>query len=256
MKRRCKFSSRQSHFALSFVVFWLFCLTSGVFAQDRLTYKDGRTQDTKILGVSGANVQIQVGTGSVGVPLASIASVAMSAPADIAAANAACRAGDYAKALPLAKAVAEKYKGLPTDWARQAMSLVGDLSVDLGNLKEAEAVYKDYQRIYPGSGTLQTDVGMARIAVARKSYEEAKAKLEPIAAVALKEKTPNPAFAPAYSQTFYLLGQIAEAQAQPEVALENYLRTVTLFYADRSAAAAAQEKANALRKKDPTLAVP
>ncbi|MEI6562238.1 MAG: tetratricopeptide repeat protein [Verrucomicrobiota bacterium] len=206
--------------------------------------------------MSGANVQIQVGTGSVGIPLASLASVAMAAPADLAAANAACRAGDYAQALPLAKAVAEKYKGLPADWARQAMSLVGDISVDLGKLKEAEAVYKDYQRIYPGTGTLQTDVGMARIAVARKSYEAARAKLEPIAAAALKEKTPNPAVALVYSQTFYLLGQIAEAQAQPEVALESYLRTVTLFSADRGAAAAAQEKANALRKKDPTLIVP
>ena len=103
---------------------------------------------------------------------------------------------------------------------------------------------------------MQADVGMARIAVARKSYDEAKAKLVPIAEAALKEKTPNPAFAPAYSQTFFLLGQIAEAQQQPEVALENYLRTVTLFHEDRSAAAAAQEKANALRKKDPTLAVP
>jgi len=253
MKLRCSFSSRQSHFALSFVVF---CLTSSVFAQDRLTYKDGHTQETKVLGVSGANVQIQVGTGSVGVPLASLASVAMAAPEDLAAANAACRAGDYAKALPLAKAVAEKYKGLPTDWARQAMSLVGDLSVDLGNLKEAEAVYKDCPRIYPGAGTLQTDVGMARIAVACKNYGEAKAKLEPIAAAALKEKTPSPTFASVYSQVFYLLGRIAEAQAQPEVALENYLRTVTLFYADRNAAADAQEKADALRKKDPTLVVP
>ena len=256
MKLRCDFSSRQSHFALSFVVFWLFCLTSGALAQDRLTYKDGRTQDVKILGASSASVQIQVGTGSVGIPLAALASVTMAAPADLAAANAAFRAGDYAKALPLVKTVADKYKGLPTDWARQAASLVGDVHVALGNLKDAEAAYKDCQRIYPGAGSFQTDVGMARIALARKNYDEAQAKLVPIAEAALKGKTPSPAFAPAYSQTFFLLGQIAEAQAQPEVALENYLRTVTLFHADRSAVAAAQEKANALRKKDPTLAVP
>ena len=256
MKRRCSFSPQQSHFALSFAVFCLFWLNNGALAQDRLTYKDGRTQDTKILGVNGATVQIQVGTGSIGVPLATVASVAMAAPADLAAANAAYRAGDYAKALPLAKGVAEKYKGLPIAWAQQATSLMGDIHVALGNLKDAEAAYKDYLRIYPGAGTLQTDVGMARIAVARKNYDEAKAKLEPIAAAALKEKTPTAAYAPAYSQTFFLLGQIAEAQAQPEVALENYLRTVTLFPEDHSAAAAAQEKADALRKKDPTLTVP
>ena len=256
MKLRCSFSSRQSLFALNFAVFWLFCLTNGAFAQDRLTYKDGRTQDTKILGVSGATVQIQVGAGSIGIPLASIAAVVMAAPADFAAANTAFQAGDYAKALPLTKAVAEKYKGLPADWARQAASLLGDIHVAMGNLKEAETAYNDYQRIYPGAGGLQTQVGMARIALARKDYEEAKAKLEPIATAALKEKTPNPAYASSYSQTFFILGQIAEAQSQPEVALENYLRTITLFCGDRSAAAAAQEKANALRKKDPNLAVP
>jgi len=256
MKLRCRFSSRQSHFVFGFAIFWLLSLNIGALAQDRVTTKDGKTQDVKILAVNGSTVQIRVGTGSIGIPLSSIASVAMAAPAELAAANAACQAGDYPKALPLAKAVAEKYKGLPIDWARQATSLVGDIQVALGNLKEAEAAYKDYQRIYPGAGTVQTDVGMARIAVALKNYDEAEKKLEPIAAAALKEKTPSPTLAPAYSQTFFLLGQIAEAQSQPEVALENYLRTVTLFHEDRGAVAAAQEKANALRKKDPTLTVP
>jgi len=256
MKLRCSFSSRQSHFALGFTVFWLLCLNNGVLAQDRLTTKDGKTQDAKILGVNGSTVQIQVGAGSIGIPLASITSVSKTAPPELADATTAYQAGDYAKALPLAKAVAEKYKGLPTGWAQQATSLVGDIQVGLGNLTEAEAAYRDYQRIYPKAGTIPTDVGMARIAVARTDYDAAKAKLEPIAAAALQEKTHNPALAPAYGQTFFLLGQIAEAQAQPEVALENYLRTVTLFYEDRSAAAAAQEKADALRKKDPTLTVP
>ncbi|MCX6968403.1 MAG: tetratricopeptide repeat protein [Verrucomicrobia bacterium] len=256
MKLRCSFSSRQPHFVASFALFWLLSLDFGALALDRLTTKDGKTQEVQILGVNGSTVQIRVGTGSIGLPLSSVASVVMAAPAELAAANAAFQANDYAKALPLAKAVAEKYKGLPTDWARQATSLVGDTQVGLGNLKEAEAAYKEYQRVYPGAGTLQTDVGMARIALARKSFDEAKAKLAPIAAAALKEKMQPPALAPAYSQTFFLLGQIAEAQGELEVALENYLRTVTLFYEDRSAVAAAQEKANALRKKDPTLTVP
>ena len=61
---------------------------------------------------------------------------------------------------------------------------------------------------------------------------------------------------PIYSQTFYLLGQIAEAQQQPSIALENYLRTVTIFSDDHGAVTAAQEKADALRKNNPTLTVP
>ena len=256
MKLRCSFSSRQSHFAFCFAVFWLLSLNFGALAQDRVTTKDGKIQDTKILGSNGTSVQIQVGAGSIGIPLASVASVVMAAPPELASATTAYQAGENAKALPLAKAVAEKYKGLPTDWARKATSLVADIQVALGNLKDAEAAYRDYQRIYPGSGTLQTDVGMARIAFARKNYDEAQKKLEPIATAALKEATPNPAFAAAYSQTFLLLGQIAEAQMQPDVALKNYLRTITLFSNDRSAVATAQEKADALRKKNPTVTVP
>jgi len=256
MKLRYSFSSRQRLFALVFCILLLLGWGGKAFAQDRLIHKDGKTQDVKILGVSGPNVQIQVGTGSVGIPLATITSVTMAAPAELAAANKACSAGDYAKALPLAKAVAGKYKGLPVDWAKQATSLVGDIQVALGNLPEAEAAYKDFQKLYPGAGGIQTEIGMARISVARKNYDEAKQKLDPIAAQALKTKTPSAAMGPIYSQTFYLLGQIAEAQQQPSIALENYLRTVTIFSDDHGAVTAAQEKADALRKNNPTLTVP
>lgn len=256
MKLRYSFSYRHLFFACSFSLFWLLGLGFTAPAQDRLVTKDGKTQDVKILGVSGANVQVQINGGTMGVPLSQVSSIVMAAPTELAAANSAYAAGEYAKALPSAKSVAEKYKGLPVPWVRQAASLVGDIHVALGNLKEAEAAYKEYQTIYPGAGSVQTDVGMARIALARKNYDEAKLKLEPIAAKALKEKTPAAAMASAYSQAFYLLGEIAEAQDQPVVALENYLRTVTIFSTDQSSVAAARQKADALRKKDPTLSVP
>ena len=89
---------------------------------------------------------------------------------------------------------------------------------------------------------------MARIAISKKDYDAAKQKLEPITAQALKEKVPAPAVAPAYSQAFFLLGEVQEAQQDYSAALENYLRTVTVFYHDRTAASSAQERADALRK--------
>jgi len=55
-----------------------------------------------------------------------------------------------------------------------------------------------------------------------------------------------------YSQTFYLLGQIAESQQDFPAALEDYLRTVTLFPADRLAVAHSKERADALRKEHST----
>lgn len=257
MKLRCSNSSRQRLFALGFAFLSLWGMVGGVCAQDRLFTKDGKVQNTKILGVTGASVQIQVANGgSIGIPLAMIAKVEKEAPAEFTAAQKDYESGAYAKALPAIKGVADKFKGLPLDWAQKATSQVGDICVALGKLPEAEAAYADFKKYYPGSGSDQTEVGMARIAVAREHYSEAKAKLEPIAEKALKEKSATPAMAPVYSQTFLLLGQIAEAEKQFPIALENYLRTVTLFPQDHSAAATAQEKADALRKNNPALAVP
>ncbi len=256
MKLRSSFSSQKALFALGLCLLWLLSPGVRAHAQDRLHLKDGRTQDVKILGANGSAVNIQVGGGSIGIQLATVSSVTMATPPEFAPARAACEAGQFAKALPVLKALAEKYKGLPVDWARQATSMIGDIHVAMGNLKEAEAAYKDYQKLYPGAGSVQTAVGMARIAVARKNYDEARQKLEPIAEAALKEKAPPAGLGPAYSQTFLLLGQIAEAQQQPAVALEQYLRTVTLYEDDHTAVVAAQERANALRKQDPSLTVP
>ena len=256
MKLRCSFSSQKCVFAFGFSLLALLSLGMSAQAQDRLVLKDGKTQDVKILNASGSTVHIQVGGGSIGIPLSTVASVTMAPPPEFAPALAAYEAGQFAKALPLVKGLAEKYKGLPVDWARQLASMVGDIHVSMGNLKEAEAAYKEYQKLYPGAGSVQTDVGMARIAVARKDYDEARQKLEPIAEAALKEKTPPAGLGPAYSQTFFLLGQIAEARHQPAIALEQYLLTVTVYAADHTAVAAAQERANALRKQDPSLTAP
>ncbi len=258
MKLRCSNSSRQRLFALGFAFLALWGVVGGVDAQDRLFTKDGRVQNTQVLGSTGATIQIPAGTagGVMGYPMANVLKVEKEAPADFTAAQKAYEAGDYAKALPAIKGVADKFKGLPVDWAQKAASQVGDIYVALNKLTEAEAAYAEFKKFYPGSGSDQTEVGMARIAVARQKYSEAKAKLEPIAAKALKEKSASVALGAVYSQTFLLLGQIAEAEKQFPIALENYLRTVTLFPQDRSAAAAAQEKADALRKNDPALAVP
>lgn len=255
MKLRYSFSSRQRLFALGICILVLFG-QSKMFAQDRLVFRDGRTQDVKILGANGTSVQIQASGGSVSIPLALISTVTMAAPAELAAVNKAYEAGEYAKALPAAKALAEKYKGLPLEWAKQAASRVGDIQVALGNLQDAETSYKEFQKYYPGAGSVQTDIGLARIAIARKDFDSARQKLEPIAAEALKTKTPPAGKGAIYSQTFYLMGQLAEAEGKPSIALENYLRTVTIFSDDHGAVTAAQEKADALRKNNPNLTVP
>ncbi|MEI9893381.1 MAG: hypothetical protein WDN28_05630 [Chthoniobacter sp.] len=92
--------------------------------------------------------------------------------------------------------------------------------------------------------------------MARQDYETAKQKLEPITDAALKDKVIAPVNAVAYSQAFLVSGQVKEATGNLPGALEDYLRTVTLFYYDRVAVASAQERADALRAAHPEVTVP
>lgn len=253
--RRC-FPRRQLIFPLAV---FLFCEVSAApFSRaqtDTITTKDGKTSTVKILGVSGSSVQVQVGAGSVGVPISSITQVTMAAPPEVANASAAFAAKDYPKALAATKSVIEKYKGLPADWAQSATAMLGDIYVAMNDYAHAEAAYRDFQKIYPGAGSVQADVGLARIAASKKDFATAKAKLAPILAQARKSKDVPPALAAAYSQAFLVSGQAREAAGDAEGALEDYVSTVAIFYQDRLAVAQAQERADALRK-DKGVAVP
>jgi len=249
MKLRRSVSPHQLLFAL---LAGLCLLISGAEgqAQDQVVFRDGRTQEGKILGVANHNVQIQVGAGRVGFPLAQITNIRMEAPPEVAAAQAAYTAGDYAKALAATKALVDKYNGLPLPWARQAGGLLGDLYVELGRNKEAEAAYTLFEKTYGGQGgSARSAVGMARIAVEGKDYAAAKERLEPVITAALKEKNVPRGMGDAYSWAFTVMGQVNEAENDDAAALENYLRTVTLFPQSEKAVSIAQARADALRQE-------
>ena len=248
--RRC-FPSHQ----LLFIAACLLCVPAALRSES-ITTRDGKTQEVKILSANGTSVQVKVGAGTVGIPMGSITQVNMAAPADYADAVAACESKDYKKALAAATAVAGKYKGLPTDWARRATLMVGDIYIAQNDPAKAEEAYKDFQKLYPGQDSTQLDVCTARLAVAKKDYAAAKQKLEPLAEQALQKESVPKADGIIYSQVFYLLGQVREAEGDFTGALQDYLRTVTLFCQDRPAVSAAQERADALRKAHTGLVVP
>jgi hypothetical protein len=203
--------------------------------------------------MSGATVQLEVaigsGKGTVGYPLGNIQQVVMAQPPEVATAITTFQAKDYTKALALTRPLVDKYKGLPTDWAKQLTGLLGDIYVALNDTAKAEASYTDFQRVYPGGSSAQAQVGIARLAALKKDFATVKQKLEPITTDALKQKSVSKDAAMAYSQAFYLLGQAKEADGDHVGALEDYLRTVTVFNQDRVAAESAQQRADALRKE-------
>jgi tetratricopeptide (TPR) repeat protein len=132
------------------------------------------------------------------------------------------------------------------------MRMLGDVYVALGDVPKASAAYKDYQRAYPGAGADEINVGLATIDVANKDYSAASAKIQPLLDGALKQPNPPKATAALIGRAFYLSGEIKAHSGDLPGALEDYLRTVTIFPEDRVAAAGAQEAADALRKEHGT----
>jgi tetratricopeptide (TPR) repeat protein len=120
----------------------------------------------------------------------------------------------------------------------------------LGQTDKAETAWNDFEKLYPGAGGLQAKVGRAQIASAKKDYASAKSTLAPIIEEALKQKNVPRENAFAYSQAFYVMGLVNENEGKFQDALENYLRTVTIFFHDPSARASAQDRADALRAKN------
>jgi tetratricopeptide (TPR) repeat protein len=245
MKLRGRFATIQLLFAgaLAFGSF------SQSHAQDRIVMKSGQNREGRILGSNGTSIQIQMGAGSIGIPLAQTVRVEMAAPAELKTAQEAVAKSSYAAALTTTKGLVEKYRGLPTEWMQQTTALLGDVYVGMNDLAKAEEAYKDFQKYYPDAGTSRVDTGMARIAIARKDYATARSKLDPVAEKALKEKHVSPETAAGYGQVFLLLGQCKESAGDYAGALQDYLRTVTIFPQDSLATATAQERADAIRKE-------
>lgn len=242
-----------------------FAGASTLCAQDRLVFKDNpaHVQEGKIVGLNGSTVLINVattsGAGQMGFDLGLISRIDSPPPAAFQTGNAAYNAGQWDKALAALKPLVDQFRGLPTDWARQATGMLGDLYIEKNDLPKAETAYNDFRRFYPATagGTLRASVGQARIAFARNNAALAEQQLEPIKLAALKAPAEvSQLDGAAYGQAFYLSGQIHERAGDHQSALEDYLRTVTLFYQDPGVSARAQSSADALRAAHKDLSAP
>ena len=220
-----------------------------------ITTRDGVKHPANILGVSPSGIKAQMGAATLTEPFGNVIAVTMDPPPSFTAAVAAYQSGDLPTALSNAQAVVTQYRQLPTAWAVSAMSLVGDIYVASNRLAEAASAYHDLQKAYPAAGTTAFTIGMARIDLAKKDLAAAQAKIAPFLAAAVKQWEPPPAAKAAYGQAYYVSGRIKEANGDFSGALEDYLRTVTIFSGDRVAVAGAQAAADALRK-DHDAAVP
>jgi tetratricopeptide (TPR) repeat protein len=213
-----------------------------------ITYKNNTQQAAKIVGVSGGSLMVKGQYGEEGKPLAQILAVTTATtPPEVNAAQQAFEAKDFAKAMTAAQAVVNKYRGMPAEWVVSMVALIGDIHLAQGDTAKAEAAYNEFAKTFPGHGG--ADLGRARVAVSKKDFAAARKIAEPLAEKAAKEKNVTRQAGQIYGQTFLVLGQVKEAQGEYAAALQDYLRTVTLYFHDRTAVAQAQERADALRKE-------
>ncbi len=248
MKLRSSLRLQQLLFVIGFCVLGIFSKNAWAQQEADITLKSDPQHPfkAKVASVTGTSVMVLDQFGQRGIQIAQIQNIRMAEPPDVRIALTAFQAKDYAKAMAAAKAVADKYKGLPASWAISTSSLIGDIYLEQGDLAKAATAYDDFAKAYPGNTS--ADLGRARIAVAKKDFDAAKRTAEPLCEQALKKTNVLQAEGQIYGQAFLVMGQVKEAQGDYEGALEEYLRTVTLFYHDPTATALAQERADALRK--------
>lgn len=219
-----------------------------------LTTRDGVKHPASILSVGPGGIKVRMGAATLTEPFANVIAVTMDPPPSYTAAVTAFQSGDFAAALTNAQSVVAQFRGLPTPWAISAMSLVGDIYLATNRLSDAGNAYRDLQKAYPSAGV--ATIGLARIDVAKKDYQAAQGKIGPILTAAAKQWAPPQAASSLYGQASYVSGQIKEAGGDFSGALEDYLRTVTVFPGDQVAVASAQARADALRKEHSDTAVP
>jgi tetratricopeptide (TPR) repeat protein len=204
--------------------------------------------NVNILYVRGTKFIVKNERGEISYDLGQIQEVRKAEPPELAQGRAAIDAGELDKALGLIKAVADRYRGLPTAWASDACATLGNIYVNLGKIPEAEAAYADFEKTYPAA-TSVTSVGKARIAAENGKFADAKAVAEPLVADALTKKNVSRAESQLYGQAYYILGKVAEGEGKLPQAMENYCRTVAIFYQERAVVAEAEKRIDALRKK-------
>ena len=234
--------------AAIFVVLLMASVSPICRAQDVVVQKDGQRREGQILGLKADSLRIKIGPAETGIPMANVTSVTMAAPKAYADALGFWQKGDAAKTLPVLAPLVENFNGLPTSWAERASALLGEVYLATSQIDKAEAAFAAFQKLYPNAGS-GADVGLARLAIAKKDYDGARVKLVPIVEKAKATKFPDSGTSAVYGQALYLLGQVQESSAENAEALEKYLLDVTLFHDDQAVVAKATERANALKEK-------
>ena len=227
-----------------------------MIAEDTVFLNTEKQQVGTIVGADGGNVFVEVtvgtGKGRIPIPIASIQRIEMATPSEVLKLN----RSDAANVILVLEPVVKKFKGLPADWAVDAMGTLADAYTATGKIAESTSIYSQIEQQFPGSKyVIKANVGKAKGALASGSFDEALKLLDPLIEVANKTAAPSAEEGRLYGEAFLVKGMILEKKNDLEGALESYLTTVTSFYQNVDIVSQAEEQAKKLRNQNPQLVV-
>jgi len=222
---------------------------------DLVTRKGGPAVEGTIVGTKQGAIRVKVGNAETSIRLADVQAIKMDPPADLAKASAELAAGDAKDAATVLQRLNENFAGLPVPWAEQAAALLGDARLAAGDKAGAQAAYEQFRKTYPQAIAL-ANLGMARLAVDARQFDEAGKLLDPMLADSAKAVLPKPQEGAALSQAHYLMGRVCEADQDFRAALAHYLKASAVFPFDENTVAEAQKRADALRAEHAGLIAP
>ncbi len=225
-----------------------FFTPDSALAQDILTLSNGQSLDAQVLGVSNGNVRLKIGPVESTRPLSQVRAVTMPAPKEFDSAIERWKEGDAPGTLKWLEPLVKNFQGLPAPWVLRASALLGEVKLAAGDTSGAEAAFQGFQTAYPSASGLAA-IGLAQLAVEKKDFAGASAKLESVVAEARKTLLAESGKSAEYGKALYLMGRVLESQGKLPEALDDYMLAVTVFYEDPVVVARARERATALTKE-------
>jgi tetratricopeptide (TPR) repeat protein len=219
-------------------------------AQDKIQMTSGAVHEGAIFKVDAATVTFRMAAGDVAFRRTDIARVEIQRLPQVDGALQAVQTKKCAEAIPVLKAVTDRYLNLDVPWLQQAWAVLGDCQAATGQRAAATETYKKLLELYPlSSYALKARIGLGQGLASEKKYDEALALLEPVLQPLREQLLVSPADNYFLGQAMIVLGDCYQQKGELTKALDCYLSTVVLYYRDPEAVAEAQRKADELKEK-------
>ncbi len=232
--------------SLQLIVLLFSSFTLPVFAADHIVLKDGQVHDGQVTKADANNVYIKMAFGELSFPKSDIdfQKSTFDKPAGYDAAVAAVKAEKFSDAVAALKPIVDRYAGLPTPWAQDAMLQLGDAYIGLKDFAPAKKTFDSFAALYPQSPLLGgLKAKYARILIEQKDCSQAMQSLQEMLDPLLKKDSLTEQEELAAANALIALGDCQREAKAYNDALDSYLLVVAVFDFDLDLAAQAKYKA-------------